>query len=350
LRVAVVGGGVVGLLTAVYLAREGHEALIVEESPKDRRSASYSNAGVLHLIQPPPGRMRRRLAPRGARLMARLADRLGIETVRTRLIIAYTRRPALPVLAAARAALKLLQPGVRARIAGARELRGLEPLLSREVRGGLLVEGYRVVDPRLLMDRLWEEALSGGAALVQGRAVRVDCSGLVELQGGETVRADAVLNAAGPGAERLARPLGIEVRTRRILGVMELYPKPRPGSIVARLPLRLRAETKGGAIIPWPGGRTLYGPSFHPDNRAPPLGWVASLYRGLLEEEPSGRPERIMGYRTVASPRDFHVIRPPGCPGTVHLLGIESPGFTAAPLLAWEALRLLGAVRGEPSI
>ena len=353
MRIVIVGGGIVGLMAAYHAARAGHEAVIVEESPGDRRSASYSNAGVLHLIQPPPGRKRRRLAPRGARLMARLAGRLGVETVEAPLVVAVTQRPASLLAELAGAALRLLQPEVTARVADSRELRRVEPLLSREVRGGLIVDGYRVVDPRELMDALWEEVLGLGAVLARGRAERIECTSrgaAAVLEGGERVGGDALVNAAGPGAEALARPLGVHVRTRRVLGVMEVYSRPRPTAIVARLRIGLRAETKGGAIIPWPRGRTLYGPSFHPDNTPPPPGWVAGLYRGLLEEEPRGLVERIAGYRTIAEPRDFHVVRPAGCPRTVHLLGIESPGFTASPLLAWWALSLLGAVRGEPTI
>ena len=121
---------------------------------------------------------------------------------------------------------------------------------------------------------------------------------------------------------------------------MELYGNPKPSNILARIPTT--SKTKGGAVIPWPQG-TLYGPDLreNPRDPQPPPGAVAAKYRRLIRRDPQGLLERIEGLRTVARPRDFHVIAPESCPRVVHLLGIESPGLTAAPALARVALSKL---------
>src|SRR5690606_25974017 len=46
-RVAVVGAGVIGLCSAYYLAREGHEVVVYERDTATRASTSFGNAGMI---------------------------------------------------------------------------------------------------------------------------------------------------------------------------------------------------------------------------------------------------------------------------------------------------------------
>ena len=45
-KVVVIGGGIIGLCSAYYLQKEGHEVIIVDKSNLDS-GASYVNAGFL---------------------------------------------------------------------------------------------------------------------------------------------------------------------------------------------------------------------------------------------------------------------------------------------------------------
>ena len=47
MRVVVLGGGVVGVTTAYYLAKEGHEVELVERQPRLAQDASSGNAGLI---------------------------------------------------------------------------------------------------------------------------------------------------------------------------------------------------------------------------------------------------------------------------------------------------------------
>ncbi len=339
--IAIVGAGVVGLFTALEALHRGLDVLVLE-AERPGSGASSANAGVLHLLQPPPGKMRRRLAPLGARLYREWAERLGLEIYETSLIIASLSRAESLLLRPIAFASRRLVPDARVRVAGRKEIERVEPLIGPRVRGGVIVEGYGVVEPRSLIDNLARH-LSG--RILESKSVEaIHCRGdhvIIETGDGETLRSRAAVNAAGPGAERLARAHGVRVKVKLKPGTMELYRHPRPANILARVPRS--SKTKGGAIIPWPQG-TLYGPDLResPDTPRPPAGEVAKRYEGLLAEEPRGLLEVIEGLRTVASPRDFHIIAPKSCPRTVHLLGIESPGLTAAPALARLALERLG--------
>lgn len=47
MRILVLGGGVVGISTAYYLAKEGHEVEVVERQARVAQDASSGNAGLI---------------------------------------------------------------------------------------------------------------------------------------------------------------------------------------------------------------------------------------------------------------------------------------------------------------
>ncbi len=343
--VIVAGAGVVGLLTAVELARHGARDVIVLEAEEPGAGASTRNAGVLHVIQPPPGRARRRLAHEGRRLYPRLLARLGVEYLETRLIIpAFNLRQEamLPFLALA---LRSLSGGERVWIADPRRLRGLEPLLARGARRGVIVEGYRTLDPRSLIDALTAEAERLGVEVKPGaRVERVEChtEGVTVATSIGLFEAGVLVNAAGTGAMAIAGQAGVEARITLAPGSMTLHDNPGVESIIAWPPRGLARKTKGGAVIPWPGGRLLLGPTLaRPGMEPHGPGEVVDRYRGLLAVEPGPVREYIVGFRTVHERRDFVLGRGRGlCWRSVHALGIESPGLTAAPAIASRLTRV----------
>ena len=46
-RVVIVGGGIIGLFTAHYCVREGHEVTIIERDAKDHDCCCRGNAGMI---------------------------------------------------------------------------------------------------------------------------------------------------------------------------------------------------------------------------------------------------------------------------------------------------------------
>ena len=45
MKVLVLGGGVIGVTTAYYLAKSGHEVTVVDRQPKAAQETSFANAG-----------------------------------------------------------------------------------------------------------------------------------------------------------------------------------------------------------------------------------------------------------------------------------------------------------------
>src|SRR5262245_63133390 len=51
---AVIGAGIVGVATALYLQRDGWHVTVVDREPAGRAGASFGNAGLIasHIVQP----------------------------------------------------------------------------------------------------------------------------------------------------------------------------------------------------------------------------------------------------------------------------------------------------------
>ena len=47
MKVVVLGGGVIGVTTAYYLAKQGHEVVVVERQPGPGLETSFANAGEI---------------------------------------------------------------------------------------------------------------------------------------------------------------------------------------------------------------------------------------------------------------------------------------------------------------
>ncbi|ARF59319.1 hypothetical protein B1H19_09110 [Streptomyces gilvosporeus] len=219
MRTLVVGGGIIGLLTALECARAGHRVTVVEQGPLPNPAASsYDRHRVLRALHPgDAGATRAALAAHDA--WRELETSLGIRC--------YHQVGALTVLPAGRAeeAGRLLAAaGAPARNLDSSQLAAKYPHLSLpEGRAGILEERAGV----LLADRVLTAVaarLRGhpGVRLHTGRtATGVDpAARTVTLHDGEVLRADRLLVAAGPWSPALLAPYtrgGVTVHRQTML-------------------------------------------------------------------------------------------------------------------------------------
>jgi (S)-2-hydroxyglutarate dehydrogenase len=210
--VAVVGGGIVGLATAMALAERARRTVIVLEA-EDRLAAHQSgrNSGVIHSgLYYDPGSLKARTCREGRDAMYAFCHEEGVPCRRTGKLVVATRADELPRLS-------LLEE--RGRANGLHGLRRLDPAALREIepeaRGvaALWVEETGVVGFAAVAAayaRRVERA--GGEVRTSARvhAVRRDGAGLVlETARGE-VRAALLVNCAGLHCDRVARLCGVE--------------------------------------------------------------------------------------------------------------------------------------------
>ena len=262
--VVIVGGGVIGVCAAYFLARRGAAVTVLERGDLCR-GASFGNAGGItpgHVPINKPGRVAQALrslnrptnplylAPRwdpalalwlfsfarnctqehleacmavfgplGKASMAlfdRLVEGEALECAYRRDGYAEVYRTAAGLAAGrADAALERRYGFQSTELSGA-EAREYEPALSDAIVGAVRYPEGATLDPYRFVIELAERAVRHGARVRTGADVaRVLLRGGklagVELRGGEVVAADAVVLAAGAYTSRLTRPLGLRL-------------------------------------------------------------------------------------------------------------------------------------------
>jgi len=263
-RVAVVGGGVIGLCSAFYLQRRGHQVTVFDQSTVGS-GASRGNGGQIVTADPlpAPGMVREGLrhwfSPSSAfyihpqslpvlssflvrfalnanartymsafnkldqlnRVRTQLFDELASEGIGdhfepTGNLRAFeSRETALSDWQAARrlAALGLAQqPG---EFLDTADLHALEPSLGAAARWGFLRPDVRFGDPSRFVDQLSRYLTEHGVKIVEHAGVTdiTERAGSVTvLHGGDETSVDRALIAAGLGSTDLLRGLGCRIR------------------------------------------------------------------------------------------------------------------------------------------
>ena len=363
---AVIGGGVVGLAVAARLAPRFPELLVLERRERHGMETSSRNSEVIHAgLYYPEGSWKGRLCVRGNRLLYETCARERIPHLRTGKLVVAAGREDVPQLE--RLLALGLANGARPRMASAKECRELEPHVVAVA--GLLSPDTGIVSAHGLMDALLRRARAGGA-LFQPRAEIValerrdrDYRLLVRTPGGEEeLTSERVVNAAGLEADTVAARAGIDPDAAgyrlhwwkgsyfsvsgakaRLLSRL-VYPVPTRVSLGVHAVLGLDGRLRFGPDAEYLAARR---PDFAVDEsrRADFGAAVRRIVPDIADDDLS--PD-IAGIRPkLQAPgegfHDFVVAEEAArdLPGLVSLVGIDSPGLTAALAIAEEVDRLL---------
>jgi len=362
----VIGAGVVGLAVAARLAPESPGLVVLERNPRHGMETSSRNSQVIHAgLYYPPGSLKARLCVEGRERLYEICGRHDVPHAKTGKLVTATSPGDLPALDG------ILETAQRNGVPVTRlsesEARALEPAV-RSV-GAIWSPESGIVDAHGLMDHFLHRALAAGAVL-QPRATVV---GIGPAPGGyridvespagiESFTAERVVNAAGLEADTMARLAGIDLEAA---GYRLHYCKgsyfsagTRCGNLVSHLvyPLPDR-ESLGVHVVLDTGGRLRFGPDaeFLPSRRLDygvdprrrsEFGEAArrllpDVRDEDLEPDISGIRPKLQG---KGGPfRDFVITEEAGrgLPGFYNLIGIDSPGLTAAPAIAEHVNRLI---------
>lgn len=212
----VVGGGIVGLSTALHLlrSRPGSDVLVLEKESAVGHHQTGHNSGVVHSgIYYEPGSLKARLCREGALLTHQYAAERGIPLKRTGKLLVATDERELAAMRALheRAGIN----GVPAEAIDTAELRRREPEVAG--RGALWVSEAAITDYGAITRALAEDVRRGGGAVVTACEVRAISEGSADVRlttsGADTaeVRARHVTFCTGIQADRVARMAGLPV-------------------------------------------------------------------------------------------------------------------------------------------
>ncbi len=209
MRVAIIGGGILGLATARLITREvaGADVLVLEKEPELAQHQTSHNSGVVHAgLYYTPGSLKARLCVRGMSLLKAFCDEHGVRYDECgKLVIATDESEMARFAALEERARANGVPGLKR--LGASELRTIEP--SAAGIAALHSPATAIVDFGEAARAMADDARAGGATirtetevarvLGRGRTARI------ELADGTAIEADRAIVCAGLHADRLAR-------------------------------------------------------------------------------------------------------------------------------------------------
>ncbi|WP_431280569.1 FAD-dependent oxidoreductase [Humitalea sp. 24SJ18S-53] len=220
----VVGGGVVGLATALYLAREGREVVLLERD-EPGLAASTANAGSLHVQllsydfgevadaagTAGPASDTLRLGPASIALWHEIAGQAG-ESLGIRqeggLMLAETEQEFAWIRGKVAMERSL---GIDTHVVGANELYALAPYLGAGFVGAAFCPTEGQIDPLRGTMALAAQARAAGVRIVSGVEVQGLAPGWSVATDAGTIRAGRVINAAGPWSGRVAALAGLSL-------------------------------------------------------------------------------------------------------------------------------------------
>lgn len=369
-NVLIIGGGVIGCAIAEALSRRWQDIYLVEQSPRMGMATSTRNSGVLHSgIYYPTHSLKARLCLEGNRMTKAFCEKHGVAQRTTgKIVVAQNVAEESALIALKK---KGEENGVEGlRLLDASGIRAQEPHIHGYV--ALDVPSTGICSAEELVHAFARVAQSQGASLVNHAKVesldpKKDCVQVGVRVGDEkqsqteTISARCVINAAGLYADEIAELLG--PRPWKIYPVRGEYCEIRgPRAELVRNLVYPMPPTDGLSLglhftkTLW--GTTLVGPTAdyveEKDNYERDRLTVSAFFndaRTLLPElEPSDLALAYTGLRPKLVPpatggfADFVVERDREVPQAIQLLGMESPGLTAAPAIAAYVTQLASEV------
>ncbi|MET8723980.1 MULTISPECIES: glycine oxidase ThiO [Streptomyces] len=354
--VLVVGGGIIGLVTAWRAAQRGLATAVVDPAPGG--GAAQVAAGMLaavtelHYGEETLLALNLRSARRYPEFAAELTEASGRD-------LGYRRCGTLAVALDAddRAHLRELHAlqqrcGLESQWLSGRECRRLEPMLAPGVRGGLRVDGDHQIDPRRLAAALLTACERAGVVFHRVWAERLDVAGGraagVTTADGTALTAGRVVLAGGSLSGRLAGvPREVLPPVRPVKGqVLRLTVPQRYAPFLSRT---VRAVVRGGQVylVPRENGELVVGAT------SEELGWDTTVTAGGVYELLRDAHELVPGITELpltetraglrpGSPDNAPLLGPSGLDGLLLATGHHRNGVLLTPVTGDVMGRLLG--------
>ncbi|MEU6157260.1 glycine oxidase ThiO [Streptomyces sp. NPDC047130] len=324
--VLVVGGGIIGLVTAWRAARGGAAVAVVDPDPGG--GAARVAAGMLAAVTEHHHGEQELLAlnlesaRRWPAFAAELAEASGMD-------VGYRSCGTLAVALDAddRAELRELAElhrshGLSSEWLTGRECRRLEPMLAPGVRGGLRVDGDHQADPRLLAAALLRACERAGVVVHRRRAVRLEVTGGrvtgVATEDGAVLPAGRVVLAGGSrSAELDGVPEEVRPPVRPVKGqVVRLAVPPVYAPFLSRT---VRAVVRGSSVylVPRENGELVVGAT------SEELGFDTTVTAGGVYTLLRDARELLPGITELPLTETLAGLRP-GTPDNAPLLGPTS--------------------------
>jgi glycerol-3-phosphate dehydrogenase len=369
-NILIIGGGVVGCAVARALSERWQDVFLVEQFPKLGMATSTRNSGVNHSgIYYPNNSLKARHCVEGNRLTYEFCKKHSVPFRHTgKLVVAANAHEEGELIALKKRGEGNGVEGLR--IISPVEIRVREPFVKGVA--ALDVPSTGIVSAEELVHAYARVAANQGANIVtRAQVVSLEPSrdtirvglriGDEEDSQRETIEAKCVINAAGLFADEVAALLGnhswriypvrgeyCEIRGPQSLLIKNLvYPLPHTDGLSLGVHF---TKTLWGTVLVGPTATYVEGKDNYEKNRLPISAFAESAKTLLPDIEERDLQLGYSGLRPKLVPpggkgiADFVITRDSNVPQAIHLVGIESPGLSAAPAIANHVAQLVAEV------
>lgn len=361
--VCIVGAGVVGCAIARELGRRRPNSplriVVLEQRESAGEETSARNSGVLHSgIHEHLCSLKGQLAREGSALAVSYALQHGIPLLRTGMVIAIAWKDVRRGLWREASSLRRLwfnawKTKTRVFFVTPSGLRAWEPNLHACC--GIIIPSVSVIDPLAFVQSLRTDSEATGAEFSFSNRVigiEADASTYLVTTDRQKIRAACLINAAGLHADEIAA-LALHRKDYTIHPLRGEYYElvaPEKKSLIGRLvypALPPQATGKGIHFSPRPNGQMFVGPNAvavsdktdYTSRKTSPGMFVEALQKFLPALDERDLRWAYSGIRpcvTTADGRKSDFVVAVDCedPPLINLVGIESPGLSAALALA----------------
>ncbi|MEM4703911.1 MAG: NAD(P)/FAD-dependent oxidoreductase [Candidatus Bathyarchaeia archaeon] len=355
MNIAIIGGGIVGLTVAAELSKTCKGVFLFEKNEKFGQETSSHNSGVIHSgIHYPPGSLKAVLCVKANPIVYDLCEKHGISCKKLGKLTVATSDEEVKELE------HLMRQGQQNGVPDLKMLSGeqvkkLEP--NVHVKQALISPSTGIVEPDELMGYFYAKAQKNDVVF----AFKTEVKSLNKTKDGYVLagtsvnekfeaKAKTVINCAGLHSDKIAQMAGLDIDKLsyrlhlckgdyfRLKGEppvkMLVYPLPKGGGLGIHL-----TPDMTGSIRLGPNSYYVNEVNYEVTSSESEFREDVSRFLPLVKEreivvDSAGVRPKLQGPNNGF--RDF-VIRHEedrGLPNLINLIGIESPGLTAAPAIA----------------
>lgn len=349
--ITVIGAGVVGCAIARELSRYDLDIAVIDKNEDVAEGISKANSGIIHGgYNEKKGTLKAKLNLEGNEMMDELASKLQFPFKRNgALVLAFSEDELKRVKELKTNGEEIGVKGLE--ILNKEEVLNLEKNINKDVLGALYVKSSGIVSPYEMTLAFGENAVENGVEFILGQGV-VDIKKENEiyelsLEGGTTLKSKMVINAAGLGGGFLNNLVSeVKYEINPVKGEYCLFDKVA-GTLCEKTLFQVPSElSKGVLVTPTVDGNLLVGPNAKSsksiETSREGIDEILDKSKKTMKDIPVDRIlNTFSGLRPKVSGGDFIIEEVKDAKNFINVIGIDSPGLTAAPAIAKYVVNLV---------
>ncbi len=349
--ITVIGAGVVGCAIARELSRYDLDIAVIDKNEDVAEGISKANSGIIHGgYNEKKGTLKAKLNLEGNEMMDELASKLQFPFKRNgALVLAFSEDELKRVKELKSNGEEIGVKGLE--ILNKEEVLNLEKNINKDVLGALYVKSSGIVSPYEMTLAFGENAVENGVEFILGQGVigikKENEVYEISLEGGNTLKSKMVINAAGLGGGFLNNLVSeVKYEINPVKGEYCLFDKVA-GTLCEKTLFQVPSElSKGVLVTPTVDGNLLVGPNAKSsksiETSREGIDEILDKSKKTIKDIPVDRVlNTFSGLRPKVSGGDFIIEEAKDAKNFINVIGIDSPGLTAAPAIAKYVINLV---------